>query len=370
MKKTELTIGSLSMENKILSLLMAGVLMFSLCSCGASKSQQNMTISDLPVKVVTRVKKQKGQTYQFEGMNCGKTVTYTMTREGENDDVNHVPDKIFAPLLADQKKGITNIAVMTLLNYQWTSPEWSAYYFHNILFSFSNAVLDRKADTFQIKRKTGSPFFVGKVSLGKNGLPANVSTNILVTSSENGKTGWDHVNYQFFYNEQNNIDHVDFKEHADWKDFGSAKIDVDYGKDGKTIHQISKTETNSLFQTNEFAYRPVYKNQFIRGIDIIKDSTKLARLSSHARSVRIMTYSDPVKDAYTGFAGSRYEKNPMVVAKSGHIKHSTKEERQKEPPTINTETKYKYQHNKNLIKKLIVTDAASIDNRTYTYIHS
>lgn len=348
---------------------MAGILMFSLCSCGASKSQQNMTISDLPVKVVTRVKKQKGQTYQFEGMNREKTVTYTMTREGENDDVNHVPDKIFAPLLADQKKGITNIAVLTLLNYQLTSPEWSAYYFHNILFAFSDAVLNRKADTFQIKRKTGAPFFVGKVSLGRNGLPSTVATKILITSSKNGKTGWDHVNYRFFYNEQNNINRVDFKERADWKDFGSAKIDVDYGKDGKTIHQISKTETNSLFQTNEFEYRPIYSKNLIRGVEIVKDSTKFALWNAHNRSTQIMTYLDPAKGAYTGFKGKRFEKDTMVVDKRGNIKPSTAA-RKRNRPGISTKTQYKYQHNKNLIKKLIVTDAASIDNRTYTYIHS
>lgn len=357
------------MENKILALLMAFVLAFSLCACVASKSEQNMTISDLPVKVVTKIKKQKGQTYQFEGMNRGKTVTYIMTREGENDDVNHVPDKIFAPLLADQKKGITNIAVMTLLNYQLTSPEWSAYYFHNILFAFSNAVLNRKADTFQIKRQTGAPFFVGKVSLGKNGLPSDVSTRILVTSSENGKTGWDYVNYHFFYNGRNNINHVEFKEHADWKDFGSAKIDVDYGKDGKTIHQISKTETNSLFHTNEFAYRPIYSKNLIRGVEIVKDSTRFALWKAHNHSTQIMTYLDPAKGTYTGFKGKRFEKDAKVVDKHGNIKPSAAA-RKRNRPGISTQTKYKYKHNKTLIKKLIVTDAASIDNRTYTYIHS
>lgn len=357
----ESIIGYLSMRDKILAFCLAALMVVSLCSCGAAK-QKDSPDGYIPQKITTRMKGERDQTFKFEGTRQGKTVSYIMTKEGKDSDVNHIPDKIFAPLLADRKKGAANEALLTLLNYQYTTPEWSAYYFHNTLFAFSDAVLSGKVNTFLIKRKEGAPFFKGTVTLGKNGLPAVVKTCIVVSQNKNHseRVGNDRVRYDFTYNPNKEISHVKFSERSDWGEYSSADISVSYKHNSNEIDQISKVEDNTGYNKNEYVYRPQYDKGLISEMRVYRDTTGRSGLNTHYKDAQVMEYTLPKDGRYTGFTGSRYQED---IDGNGKLKNDDGSIRHGKRATI---TEYKY--NKTYLKKLVVTDSNSTDIRTYHYM--
>lgn len=349
------------MKDKILAFCLAGLMIFGLCSCGKSTSKTDGQYGYIPENITTRMKGEKGQVFKFKGKRQGKTVTYIMTREGKDTDVNHIPDKIFAPLLADRKKGAANEALITLLNYQYTTPEWSAYYFHNTLFAFSDAVLNGKVNTFQIKRKTGKPFFKGTVKLGKNRMPETVTTNIVISENRNhpDRVGNDKVRYDFTYNHNKDISHVKFAEQSDWGEHSSAEIDISYKKNSNIIEKISKTEDNTRFNKNEYIYRPKYDKGLITEMRVYLDTSDKDH-RNRQKDTKIMDYYPPEGGRYTGFEGSRNQ----AVLKNGEVQYN--DDGSLRISSRNTITEYEY--NKTNIKKLSVTDLSSTDVRTYHFM--
>lgn len=345
---------------KVTALLLAALLAVSLCACGAPKTSSEFALDAVPMKVVAKTKGQRGQTFKFKGASEGKTVVYTMTREGKDADVNHIPDKIFAPMLTDRKKGAVNEAILTLLNYQYTNPEWSAYYFHNTLFAFSDAVLEGKTDTFKIKRKKEDPFFAGTVKLGENRMPEVVRTTIFVPATKSHKAGKDYTEYHFHYNDYGNIDRVTFAEHADWSDLASAQIDISYLSDGKTIEKISKVETNSAYDSNYFTFRPVYEDGEIAEVDITRDTTGAAILDEDNPSSDIMAIERAWENRYTGFDGHRYQAKKDNAGKS--IMNADGKAEYKW-----TDAKTAYEYEGDVVTRLTVTDTGTKDIRTYEY---
>lgn len=361
MKKTGSIIGCLSMRDKILAFCLAALMVVSLCSCGAAK-QKDSPDGYIPKKITTKMEGERDQTFKFTGTRHGKTVTYIMTKEGKDNDVNHIPDKIFAPLLADRKKGAANEALLTLLNYQYTTPEWSAYYFHNTLFAFSDAVLNGKVNTFLIKRERGAPFFKGTVTLGKNGRPAIVKTCIVISQNRTHpeRVGNDRVRYEFTYNPNKEISHVKFSERSDWGESSSADINVTYKLGSNEIERISKVENNTRYNKNEYVYQPKYEKGLISEMRVYQDTTGRSQLNTRNKDAQVMEYSLPKDGKYTGFTGSRYQEdingNGELKNDDGSIRHGKRR----------TFTNYKY--NTKYLKKLIVMDSNSTDIRIYHYM--
>lgn len=346
------------MENKIIALILALLLAVTLCSCGTKKA--NDTFKIIPQKVSSESDDPANGTYKFKGNQKGRTVIYTMTHEGSGSNVYQIPDKIFAPFLANNREGQANEAVLSVLNYQYTTPEWSAYYFHSALFAFSDAVLKGKINTFQIKRKKGNPFFSGKVSLGKNGMPKKVKLNFKVPAnkSKHETGGKDTAEYSFQYNKKNNITHVKFLEESEWNDAGSADISINYAKDGNIIRQISKLEKNPNGQF-QYSFSMNYKNGKPSVVEVTKDTTDSSHLNSQKPSIPIMNYTF-AENHYDGFGGER-----QSIAKNSRNETLMNPDGKARYKNVNTATEYIYEGTR--IISLTVKDNSE-DYRTYEYI--
>lgn len=333
------------MKNKILVLLLVGIFLLMLCSCGQTKTTYIPKTVNSTEEIAGEPMGQKNL-YKFKGKKKDKTVIYTMSFKGNRNDidVNNVPDKVFASMLTDGKKGKTNELVLTELNYQYKTPEWSAYYFHNILFAFSDAVLNGKVDTFLIQEKGSKPFFKGTVKLNSRNLPKEVNTTLIVPPSKDKKenSGIDRTQYDFAYNAKGNITRVKFYEKATWSDKAGADITVSYQGDGETIQQISKAEHNTnVYGDNYFVYQPNYENGQLTQMIVIQDTTQPVRSKKDDIEALDYHFSDGI---YTGFKGAHSE----------------------QLDSDNSVTDYEYK--KNHIHSLEVTEIPRGDKRTYSYM--
>lgn len=330
---------------RIIAFLTAALMIFALGACGASAKDY------VPKMVVSVNPNKKNEIYKFNGQQKGQTMIYTMTREGKDPNVYGIPDKVFAPFLGDTKKGKVNGAILSELNYQYEITEWSAYFFHNILFAFSDAALNGTVNKFQIKRENESPFFTGTVQLGKNKLPKTAKISLLVPAdqADGVRGGIDSAKYTFDYNQKGNITKVNFEENSTWDDWGQAKINVKYEDHGKKIKNISKIEYNTANQKMAgITICPNYGgigNSKIKSMVVTQDTVLTDPLTKvKHRPEEIMDFNSPFHGRYTGFSkGRRYRNN--------RAEHS--------------HTSYEYQ--KGLITSVKVTDTAR-ENRTYTYM--
>lgn len=326
---------------------MAAFMIFSLSSCGTSAKAY------VPETVISVNPHKKNDVYKFDGKRNGKTMIYTMTQEGQDPNVYGIPDKVFAPFLADSKKGKINETVIAELNYQYEITEWSAYFFHNVLFAFSDAVLNGAVNKFKINKKNGTPLFTGTVKLGKNKLPQVVNISLSVPSTlADGihiHSGIDSAKYSFQYNPKGNITKVGFEENSTWNDWGQAEIKVQYKDHGKKIKNISKTEYNTASKKmTGITICPQYDglgNRRVKSMVVTQDTVLTDPTTNEKhRPEEIMDFNSPVHGRYTGYShGRRYRDN--------RAEHS--------------HTSYEYE--KGLITSVKITDTTRED-RTYTYM--
>lgn len=330
---------------KIIALFVVALMICSLGACGASAKDY------VPETVTSVNPNKKNDVYKFNGEQKGQTMIYTMTQEGKDPNVYGIPDKVFAPFLGDAKKGKINGIILSELNYQYEITEWSAYFFHNILFAFSDAALNGTVNKFQIKRENETPFFTGTVQLGENKLPKIVKISLLVPpdQADGIHSGIDSATYSFAYNQKRNITHVNFEENSTWNDWGQAEINVKYEDHGKKIKNIHKQEYNTASKKmTGITICPKYGNIGNSKIEsmIVTQDTILTDPNNNEkhRPEEIMDFNSPFHGRYTGYSkGRRYRDN--------RAEHS--------------HTSYEYE--KGLIAAVKVTDTTR-DNRTYTYM--